>query len=160
MALALEPKLLILDEPTTALDVVVQHEILAELDDLRARLGFAVLFISHDLDLMVQVATRIAVLYGGKIVEEASAAELVASPRHPYTRGLLASAPSLTGPRRTLTGVRGSPPDLREPPSGCRFHPRCDLAIPACRVTVPLPRAIAASGSVTRARSVACHLEE
>ena len=125
MALALGPELVVMDEPTTALDVVVQRELLQEIQTLQAELGFAVLFITHDLSLLLEVADRIAIMYAGEIVELAEAATLHATPRHPYTVGLMSSFPPLTGPIERLTGIPGSPPDLADPPSGCRFHPRC-----------------------------------
>jgi peptide/nickel transport system ATP-binding protein len=125
MALALGPELVIMDEPTTALDVVVQREILRELQGLQDELGFAVLFITHDLSLLLEVADRIAIMYAGEIVELTAAATLLERPRHPYTVGLLSSFPPLTGPVGRMTGIAGSPPDLADPPSGCRFHPRC-----------------------------------
>jgi peptide/nickel transport system ATP-binding protein len=125
MALALQPELVIMDEPTTALDVVVQREILQQIRDLQAELGFAVLFITHDLSLLLELANRIAIMYAGEIVEEASAEALRTDPRHPYTVGLLGSVPPLHGPIERLTGIPGAPPDLSAPPSGCRFHPRC-----------------------------------
>jgi peptide/nickel transport system ATP-binding protein len=129
MALALEPELVILDEPTTALDVVVQREILQQVQDLQDELQFAVLLITHDLSLLLETADRIAIMYAGELVETAPAERLAANPLHPYTQGLLRSFPPLTGPRVRLTGIGGSPPDLRDPPAGCRFHPRC----PECR---------------------------
>jgi peptide/nickel transport system ATP-binding protein len=130
MALALQPELVIMDEPTTALDVVVQREILQQVQDLQRDFGFAVLFITHDLSLLIEFAHRIAIMYAGEIVETAPAARLHASPRHPYTRGLMASFPPLTGPLERLVGIPGSPPDLADPPLGCRFHPRCPLCVP------------------------------
>ena len=129
MALALEPELIILDEPTTALDVVVQREILQQVEALKRDFGFAVLFITHDLSLLLEFADRIAIMYAGEIVETAPAERLAANPQHPYTQGLLKSFPPLSGPLVPLTGIPGSPPDLRDPPTGCRFHPRC----PHCR---------------------------
>ena len=137
MALALEPKVLIMDEPTTALDVVTQREILQELGELRERLGFAVLFITHDLSLLVELADTIAVMYAGRIVEHAPAETLFRNPRHPYTEGLLSSFPGLHGERRTMTGIPGSPPDLRHLPSGCPFHVRCGYAMDACSEQIP-----------------------
>jgi peptide/nickel transport system ATP-binding protein len=137
MALALEPRILIMDEPTTALDVVTQREILQELMALRERLGFAVLFITHDLSLLVEVADSIAVMYAGKLVERASARSLFTAPRHPYSLGLLSSFPPLHGPHRDMTGIPGSPPDLRALPGGCVFHPRCGYAMDRCRTDVP-----------------------
>jgi peptide/nickel transport system ATP-binding protein len=130
MALALGPELLIMDEPTTALDVVVQREILQQVQDLKRDLGFAVLFITHDLSLLVEFADRIAIMYAGEIVETAPSAKLHKNPQHPYTRGLMESFPPLTGPLQRLVGIPGSPPDLADPPSGCRFHPRCPLCVP------------------------------
>ena len=125
MALALEPELIVMDEPTTALDVVVQREILQELEVLKQRLGFAVLFITHDLSLLVEFSDRIAIMYAGEIVESAASDVLFRHALHPYTNGLMSSFPPLTGPIVPLTGIPGSPPDLAKPPSGCRFHPRC-----------------------------------
>ncbi|MCW2975131.1 MAG: oligopeptide/dipeptide transporter, ATPase subunit [Actinomycetia bacterium] len=130
MALALEPQLLIMDEPTTALDVVVQREILQQVQDLQREFGFAILFITHDLSLLIEFADRIAIMYAGEIVETAPSARLQASPRHPYTRGLMESFPPLTGPLRRLVGIPGAPPDLSAVPPGCRFHPRCPLCVP------------------------------
>ena len=130
MALALGPELLIMDEPTTALDVVVQREILQQVEDLKRDLGFAVLFITHDLSLLVEFADRIAIMYAGEIVETAPSAVLHTNPQHPYTRGLMESFPPLTGPLQRLVGIPGSPPDLADPPTGCRFHPRCPLCVP------------------------------
>ena len=137
MALALEPQVVILDEPTTALDVVTQREILEELTALRERLGFAVLFITHDLSLLAEIADSIAVMYAGRLVERAAADELFRAPRHPYTLGLLNSFPALHGPRRYMTGIPGSPPDLRMLPVGCVFHPRCPYAMDICREQSP-----------------------
>jgi peptide/nickel transport system ATP-binding protein len=130
LALALNPELVILDEPTTALDVVVQREILQQIEALKRDFGFAVLFITHDLSLLLEFADRIAIMYAGEIVESAPAGRLAASPQHPYTQGLLQSFPPLSGPRVRLTGIPGAPPDLRDPPAGCRFHPRCPHCLP------------------------------
>jgi len=137
MALALEPQIVIMDEPTTALDVVTQREILEELMELRDRLGFAVLFITHDLSLLIEIADSIAVMYAGRLVERAEAAALFRAPRHPYSLGLLSSFPALHGPRQHLTGIAGSPPDLRRLPAGCVFHPRCNYVMDRCRTDVP-----------------------
>ncbi|MGI8827844.1 MAG: ABC transporter ATP-binding protein [Chloroflexota bacterium] len=133
MAMALKPELIILDEPTTALDVVVQRDILQQIEDLQAKLGFSILFITHDLSLLVEVSTNIAVMYGGKIVEQARAADLFDEPLHPYTVGLMNSFPSITGPRERLEGIPGTPPELTTPPRGCLFSPRC----PQCTQTNP-----------------------
>jgi peptide/nickel transport system ATP-binding protein len=156
MALALNPELIVLDEPTTALDVVVQREILEQLAALKRDFGFAVLFITHDLSLLVEISDRIAIMYAGRIVELATSDELFAKPAHPYTAGLIASFPPLTGERVRLTGIPGSPPDLRNPPSGCRFHPRCPMMRPTpCAIDEPALRVVGASG-----RRAACHFSE
>jgi peptide/nickel transport system ATP-binding protein len=158
MALALRPQVVILDEPTTALDVVTQREILEELAALRERLGFAVLFITHDLSLLLEIADSISIMYAGRIAEQASATELFRAPRHPYTLGLLGSFPSLHGPRVTMTGIGGAPPDLRHPPAGCPFHPRCSYAMDVCREEMPqlhTPRR-----DETSDRVVSCWLHE
>ena len=137
MALALEPSVVIMDEPTTALDVVTQREILTELAALQRDLSFAVLFITHDLSLLVELADSIAVMYAGRLLEQAAASDLYRAPRHPYTLGLLRSFPPLHGAREPLTGIPGSPPDLRTPPPGCPFHPRCGYAMDICRTEMP-----------------------
>ncbi|MGH3303865.1 MAG: ABC transporter ATP-binding protein [Streptosporangiaceae bacterium] len=137
MALALRPQVVIMDEPTTALDVVTQREILEELKDLRDRFGFAILFITHDLSLLIEIADSIAVMYAGRLVERAPATRLFRAPRHPYTLGLLSSFPPLHGPRAPMTGIPGSPPDLRMLPSGCVFHPRCRFAVDRCTAEAP-----------------------
>jgi oligopeptide/dipeptide ABC transporter ATP-binding protein len=132
MALAADPEVVIMDEPTTALDVVVQRDILAQIVELKETLGFAILFITHDLSLLLELADRIAVMYAGRLLETGSAQEIMRDPAHPYTRGLLNSFPSLHGPRRELVGIPGSPPDLRSPDPGCPFVPRCNYALPSC----------------------------
>jgi peptide/nickel transport system ATP-binding protein len=138
MALALEPQVVIMDEPTTALDVVMQRQILAQLISLRERLGFSVLFITHDLSLLVEFSDRIAIMYGGRIVEEAPSSLLYQQALHPYSDGLLHSFPALRGPRREVTGIPGSPPDLKSMPTGCSFHPRCPKAFEPCSTTIPI----------------------
>jgi peptide/nickel transport system ATP-binding protein len=138
MALALEPKIVIMDEPTTALDVVMQRQILRQLVELRERLGFSVLFITHDLSLLVEFSDRIAIMYGGRIVEQAPAEALYRDSLHPYSDGLLHSFPALRGPRRELAGIPGSPPDLRAMPAGCAFHPRCPHRFEPCDQDVPV----------------------
>ena len=125
MALATDPEVVIMDEPTTALDVVVQREILGQILELKETLGFAILFITHDLSLLLELADRIAVMYAGQLMEVGSAAEIQHEPSHPYTKRLLRSFPSLRGPRRELTGIPGTPPDLLDPPPGCPFLERC-----------------------------------
>ncbi|HEY1825310.1 MAG TPA: ABC transporter ATP-binding protein [Acidimicrobiales bacterium] len=153
LALAVDPQLVIMDEPTTALDVVTQREIISELYELRARFGFAMIFITHDLSLLVELADEIVVMYAGRLVERATALELYEAPRHPYTLGLLNSFPPMHGERTELTGIPGSPPDLSDLPSGCSFHPRCPYAMERCsRETPPLVN----TGETDR--SVACWL--
>ena len=132
MALATDPEIVIMDEPTTALDVVVQRDILAQIVELKETLGFSILFITHDLSLLLELADRIAVMYAGQLLEIGTAAEIHREPSHPYTKGLLNSFPSLHGPRRELAGIPGSPPDLKAPPPGCPFLPRCDYGTAAC----------------------------
>jgi peptide/nickel transport system ATP-binding protein len=132
LALALDPQLVIMDEPTTALDVVTQREIISKLYELRSRFGFAMIFITHDLSLLVELADEIVVMYAGEIVERASAQALFDTPRHPYSLGLLNSFPPMHGARTELTGIPGSPPDLSNLPTGCNFHPRCPFAMDRC----------------------------
>jgi peptide/nickel transport system ATP-binding protein len=153
MALALDPQVMILDEPTTALDVVTQREILEELMGLRDRLGFAALFITHDLSLLVELADEIVVMYAGRLMERAAAASLFRAPRVPYTHGLLHCFPPMHGERRPMEGIPGSPPDLRALPTGCPFHPRCPWAMERCRKEMPLLVRLDGSG-----REAACWL--
>jgi peptide/nickel transport system ATP-binding protein len=154
MALALEPEIVIMDEPTTALDVVVQRQILGQMMRLRETLGFSVVFITHDISLLVEFSDRIAIMYGGRVVEEAPADEIYRAAKHPYSQGLLASFPALRGPRRELKGIPGSPPDLRSMPAGCPFHPRCPHAMDVCGERMP------SLESVEERRRVACWLED
>ena len=156
MALALDPRIVIMDEPTTALDVVTQREILEELMALRERLDFAVLFITHDLSLLVEIADSIAVMYAGRLVERAPAHSLFLAPRHPYSLGLINSFPPLHGPHRQMTGIPGSPPDLRALPTGCVFHPRCPYAMDRCRAESPPLVPIKSPGH----RLVSCWLQD
>lgn len=130
MALALRPELIVMDEPTTALDVVVQRQILQEMAALQKELQFAVLFITHDLSLLIEFSHRIAIMYAGEIVEFTSSSTLLRNPKHPYTLGLMSSFPALTGEKHRIYGIPGAPPDLGRPPSGCRFHPRCSHCTP------------------------------
>ena len=154
LALALEPSLVILDEPTTALDVIVEREILREIRELQRRLGFTVLFITHDLSRMLEVSDRVAVLYAARLAEIGPAAELACDPRHPYTRGLLRAFPSLSAGRAEPESIPGAPPSLMNPPAGCRFHPRCPHAEPRCRERVPTPVRLGPG------HAAACHLLE
>jgi peptide/nickel transport system ATP-binding protein len=138
MALACRPRLLIADEPTTALDVTVQAQILALIDELKAETGTAVLLITHDLGVVADHADEVAVMYAGRIAERAPAAALFARPQHPYTVGLLGAAPSLEGGAARLASIEGTVPDLRNPPPGCRFAPRCPFAVARCAEQPPL----------------------
>jgi oligopeptide/dipeptide ABC transporter ATP-binding protein len=147
IALAAEPELLIADEPTTALDVTVQAQILELLDTLRQKRGMSVLLISHDLGVVAGRADRVAVMYAGRIVEEAPTERLFAAPAHPYTRGLFASVPSLTGPRERLLPIRGTVPSPDAWPSGCRFRTRCPSVMPICEQDPPVRRVEAAHTS-------------
>src|SRR5579885_437780 len=155
IALALNPEIIIMDEPTTALDVVVQREILQNIAALRAEFGFSVIFITHDLSLLLEIADQIAIMYAGRMVEMGPAELLYRQPRHPYTDGLLHSFPTLHGPRRNMHGIPGSPPDLRSVPSGCAFHPRCSFAFGACQTVVP---ALWSPSPDAPEQRVACHL--
>ncbi len=137
IALAAEPEILVADEPTTALDVTVQAQILEVLDRLRTSHGLAVLLITHDLGIVAGRADRVAVMYAGRIVEAAPTARIFSAPSHPYTRGLLASVPRLRGPLTRLTPIAGAVPSPSRWPTGCRFHPRCPQALPHCPTDDP-----------------------
>jgi peptide/nickel transport system ATP-binding protein len=137
MALATRPKLLIADEPTTALDVTVQAQILALLRDLQQRLGMAILLITHDFGIVNELADRVAVMYAGAIVEEGGRHDVLARPRHPYTRGLLRSMPALARPGERLVEIPGAVPSIGGWPDGCRFHPRCPLVFEPCHTIDP-----------------------
>jgi peptide/nickel transport system ATP-binding protein len=150
LSLLLDPKLLILDEPTTALDVVTQVYILDILDDIRKRLGLTMMLLTHDIAIVARVADRVAVMYAGKVVEEGAIEDIFYRPRHPYTYGLIHAAPSLVGDLRQKKPIEGSPPSFLNMPSGCRFHPRCAYATSICREEEPVLEA-------TERWRVACH---
>jgi oligopeptide/dipeptide ABC transporter ATP-binding protein len=137
MALAMEPRLLLADEPTTALDVTIQSQILTLLDQLRRERDLAVVFVSHDLSVIRRVADRVAVMYAGRIVETGPVRDLLTLPRHPYTRGLLEATPSVDRVMGRLRPIPGIPPTPDAYPSGCRFSPRCGYALPACEAAQP-----------------------
>jgi peptide/nickel transport system ATP-binding protein len=143
MALAGEPDLLVADEPTTALDVTIQAQILDLLMEMRRETGMALVLISHDLGVVADVADRVCVMYGGRIVEEAPATQLFDDPRHPYARGLLAALPEMTGERKRLVAIPGQVPDAAAMPPGCAFAPRCPIAEAACGAEVPALRVVA-----------------
>jgi peptide/nickel transport system ATP-binding protein len=150
LALACRPSLVIADEPTTALDVVIQAQILELLERLRERLGLSLILISHDLAVLAETCDRIAVMYAGRIVESGSVASVFASPQHPYTKRLLDTLPVIGGERGLATPIPGGPPDPGDPPSGCRFRPRCPYAAEACEVDPPL-------SEVAPGQRAACH---
>jgi peptide/nickel transport system ATP-binding protein len=137
MALLFTPDLVIMDEPTSALDVVAQRSLMVQIKQLQEKLGFAVLFVTHDMSLVSHFSDRLVVMYAGQVVESGPTRTVFDNPAHPYTRGLLDAFPSIRGPRAVLTGIPGRPPELRRPPSGCRFHPRCPVEMARCEVTAP-----------------------
>lgn len=137
IALSCDPKLLIADEPTTALDVTIQRQILTLLKELQSRLGMAIILITHDLGVIAETADRLMVMYGGLVMEEGKVADLFANPRHPYTQGLIASIPDANDLEKRLSPIPGSPPDMLRPPSGCPFAPRCDHAKAICASQIP-----------------------
>jgi oligopeptide/dipeptide ABC transporter ATP-binding protein len=151
LALACRPSLVIADEPTTALDVVMQAQVLQLLERLRERLGLALILISHDLGVLAETCDRIAVMYAGRIVELGPVDSVFASPQHPYTKRLLDSLPVIGGARGLAEPIPGSPPDPGDPPPGCRFHPRCPYAAERCREDDPALREVAAG------QASACH---
>jgi len=142
MALACSPKLVIADEPTTALDVIVQDRILRRIDEVRKQLNMAMLYISHDIAVIAEVSQRIGVMYAGNLVEFADTVTIFKNPAHPYTIALMSAFPSIKGEKRKLQGLPGEPPDLLRPPSGCRFHPRCPFATAVCTESPPEYREI------------------
>ena len=152
MALALNPELIIADEPTTALDVVTQAQVIKLLRELQRKLGLSIILISHDLSILGQACDRVIIMYAGKIVEIGEVNAIFRDPLHPYTRALLSSFPDIRGERRTLKGLPGSPPDLLEPPNGCRLHPRCPQVQDICKAQEPpMKEAYSKHG-------VACHM--
>ncbi len=153
IALALEPDLIIMDEPTTALDVVVQRTLLQEIDTIRRELGIAVIFITHDLSLLVEISDSVAIMYAGQIIERSPSRDLYRAPLHPYTQGLMHAFPPLVGSRERRSGIPGKPPELRDPPPGCPFYARCPMRMDGlCNtVTPPLQKALPE-------HEVACHL--
>ena len=155
MALACRPRLLIADEPTTALDVTVQAQILDLLRELQAETGMAMVLITHDLGVVAEMADEVAVMYAGRVVERAGAAELFDDPQHPYTVGLLGSIPRLAEERERLLAIEGSVPPPFALPRGCRFHPRCPFAAPVCTAEEPALRPVGAGAA--EGHAAACH---
>ncbi|MEQ9811952.1 MAG: ABC transporter ATP-binding protein [Azospirillaceae bacterium] len=151
MAIALEPAFLIADEPTTALDVTVQAQLMDLLARLKAERGMSMILITHDLGLVSENADRVAIMYAGSVMETGAVDDVLGDPRHPYTLGLLASRPQAVAKGEKLTSIQGSPPNLAQKPQGCPFHPRCRLAEPICRTTRPL---LLETGT---GHGVACH---
>ncbi|HTW13413.1 MAG TPA: ABC transporter ATP-binding protein [Solirubrobacteraceae bacterium] len=137
MALLFTPQLVVMDEPTSALDVVAQRSLMTKIRDLQEQLGFAVIFVTHDMHVVARYSDRVLVMYAGQVVEAATTKNIFQRPLHPYSRGLMDAFPSVTGPRRELLGIPGSPPDLASPPSGCRFRDRCPVAMPECAEIKP-----------------------
>ena len=153
MALACKPELLIADEPGTALDVIVQAQVLGLLEDLRKKLNLAVILITHDLSIIADTCDKAAIMYAGKVVEYVDVLDLFGEPLHPYTQGLIHAFPNIRSARTHMSSIPGSPPDLLNPPTGCRFHPRCMYAMNVCKKKEPNP--------VERGEKehlVACHL--
>jgi peptide/nickel transport system ATP-binding protein len=137
MALLLTPELVIMDEPTSALDVVAQRSLMVQIKELQEQLGFAVIFVTHDMSLVSHFSDRLMVMYAGRVDEFGPTRQVFDSPRHPYTIGLMEAFPSIRGPRVPLTGIPGSPPNLASPPPGCRFAPRCPKVMTRCRDEAP-----------------------
>jgi len=137
MAMACSPDLIIADEPTTALDVIIQDNVLRELTELQKKLGMSMIYISHDIAVIAEVTERVMVMYAGFLVEYGTAEEVFKHPLHPYTHGLMSAIPSIAGAKRELTTLPGEPPDLINPPTGCRFHPRCPFVTDVCREQTP-----------------------
>ena len=148
MALLFTPDLVIMDEPTSALDVVAQRSLMVQIKELQEKLGFAVVFVTHDMSLVSHFSDRLLVMYAGQVAELSETRDLFDRPRHPYSQGLLGAFPSIHGPKVQLLGIPGSPPDLARPPDGCRFAPRCPHASAVCTEgEVPL---FTANGSLVR----------
>ena len=151
LALALSPKLVIADEPVTALDVIVQRQVLDTIRHLSEQMQVATILVTHDISVVAYLCTLTAVMYAGRIVEYGPTAAVLEHPAHPYTMGLMNAFPDLEGPQQTLAPIRGGPPDLHDPPPGCRFAPRCPFALDLCHTTDPAPT------SVAEGHTAACH---
>jgi peptide/nickel transport system ATP-binding protein len=152
MALACNPEILIADEPGTALDVIVQAQVLKLMSELRKKLNLAIIMISHDLSIISETCDNLAIMYAGKLVELGDIFSMFKKPLHPYTQGLIQAFPNIKEERRKMYSIPGSPPNLLKPPSGCRFHPRCSYAMEICREKEPIPL------KIDENHLVACHL--
>ncbi len=153
MALASNPQLLIADEPGTALDVIVQAQVLRLMRSLKEKLGLSMVVISHDLSIVAEICEKVAIMYAGHLVEYGNVESIFKEPLHPYTQGLLGAFPSIRGERKKLISIPGQPPDLLDPPTACRFHPRCPYAMDVCKTERPILER-AGSGD----HHVACYL--
>ena len=153
MALAADPSLVIADEPGTALDVIVQAQILRLMRDLKDKLGLSMILISHDLSIIAETCEEVAIMYAGRIVEYGDAVAIFKDPKHPYTQGLIKAFPSIRGEKVRLTSIPGSPPDLLNPPTGCRFNPRCPYVMDICKKVEPTLEEHGLKG-----HTVSCHL--
>ena len=152
MSLSCNPDLVIADEPTTALDVIVEAQVLKVIKELQSKLNLSMILISHDLSMIADTCNKVAIMYAGKIVESGDIITIYKEPLHPYTEKLISAFPSILGPKKEIPSIHGFPPDLLNPPSGCRFHPRCDYAMELCKKQEPV------SINVGKEHSVACHL--
>ncbi|RKX83884.1 MAG: ABC transporter ATP-binding protein, partial [Spirochaetes bacterium] len=151
IATACNPDFIIMDEPITGLDVIVQRQLLTLINDLRERLNLTALFIAHDLSVVSETCDQVVVMYAGKIMEKSDVLSIFKNPLHPYTQALINSYPSIRGEKKNLISIPGSPPRLVDPPQGCRFHLRCKFAIERCRVELPEIREV-------DGHEVACHI--
>jgi len=147
MALLLTPDLVIMDEPTSALDVVAQRSLMAQIKELQDRLGFAVIFVTHDMSLVSHFSDRLLVMYAGQVVEFGPTRTVFDTPSHPYSKSLLDAFPSIRGPKVPLVGIPGDPPNLAHPPAGCRFHPRCPVAQERCESEEPELFTVSSAGA-------------
>ena len=154
MALACNPELVIADEPGTALDVIVQAQVLKLMSGLKEKLNLGMILITHDLSIITETCEKAAIMYAGKIVEQGDIITIFKKPLHPYTQGLIVAFPSIKASKRRMTSIHGYPPDLLKPPTGCRFHPRCPHAMDICKKEDPRPLKLAGD------HYVACHLVE
>lgn len=152
MSLACNPDLVIADEPTTALDVIVAAQVLNLMKELQRKLGLSLIVVTHDLSMVSEICHKIAVMYAGKIVESGDILDVFKDPKHPYTKGLISAFPSIIGVKKELKSIPGSPPDLLNPPSGCRFHPRCPYALEVCKKVEPV------NVKIKEDWTVSCHL--